>query len=219
MMTSGINGSGSNLRKGGSGPSTEHLRLTVDGGLLARFFKLMERGCKLQINKSVTIKELLCDQLGISEDYVDHRIQTIFLDGKAVDDVDTAIVASGSKLALSAAMPGLVGITFRKGGFYAALRSSISYTKTDDLVVKGGGEIVLKLFNMVAKELGPELLKKGIRIESHVFDHFVKRNAEDLKAAVTSVHFNDADIDVAALLEMNWDNRDIFLKVASEHKS
>jgi hypothetical protein len=52
-----------------------------------------------------------------------------------------------------------------------------------------------------------------------VFDQFVKRNAEDLKAAVTSVHFNDADIDVAALLEMNWDNRDIFLKVASEHKS
>ena len=219
MMTSGINGSGSNLRKGGSGPSIEHLRLIVDGGLIARFFKLLERGCRLQINKSVTIRELLCEQLGISEDYVDHRIQTIFLDGKAVDDVDTAIVASGSKLALSAAMPGLVGITFRKGGFYAALRSSISYSKTDDLAVKGGGEIILKLFNMVAKELGPDLLKEGIRIEGYAFHHFMQRNAEDLKAAVTSVHFNDEEIDVAALLEMNWDNRDIFLKVASDQKS
>ena len=218
-MTSSINGSGSNLPEGGSGPSIEHLRLTVDGGLIARFLKLIERGCKLQINKSVTIRDLLCGQLGIPEDYVDHRIQTIFLDGKAVDDVDTAIVASGSKLALSAAMPGLVGITFRKGGFYAALRSSISYTKTDNLITEEAGEIVLKLFNMVAKELGPELLAKGIWIEGSAFYHFLQRNAEDLKAASTSVHLNDEKIEVGALLEMNWENIDILLKVTSEQKS
>ena len=183
------------------------------------FRPILEQGFLVQISGNETVQNALCQQLGVAEKYLRDRVQTVFLNGKAVDDVDTAIVASGSKLALSAAMPGLVGITFRKGGFYAALRSSISYSKTDDLVVKGGGEIILKLFNMVAKELGPDLLKEGIRIEGYAFHHFMQRNAEDLKAAVTSVHFNDEEIDVAALLEMNWDNRDIFLKVASDQKS
>lgn len=214
-----LNDSRSNLREGDSDPSIKHLRLTVDGGLISRFFKLLERGCKIQIKKSITIRELLSQQLGISEDYVDNRIQTIFLDGKAVDDVDTASVENGSKLALSAAMPGLVGITFRKGGFYAALRSNISYTKTDNSIVKGAGEIVLKLFNMIAKELGPVLFEKGIRIEGHAFHQFILRNSEDLNAAGTSVHLNNEKIDVAALLEMNWKNTDISLKVIPEQKS
>ena len=212
------NSSKTELRGEGSGRSIEHLQLTVDGGLISRFFKLIERGCKFQIKKTITLRELLRDQLGISEDYVDNRIQTIFLDGKAVDDVDTAIVEKGSKLALSAAMPGLVGITFRKGGFYAALRSSISYRKRDNSSAKGAGEIVLKLFNMVAKELGPELLAKGIWIEGSAFYYFLQRNAEDLKAAGTSVHLNEAKMDVAALLEMNLENKDILLKVSPEQK-
>jgi hypothetical protein len=213
-----LNGSRSNPREGAPVPPIQHIRLIVEAGLISRFLKLTERGFKLQIKTGLTIRELLCQHLSISEDYVDNRIQTIFLDGKPVDDVDTASLENGSRLALSAAMPGLVGITFRKGGFYAALRSSISYTKTDNLIVKGAGEIVLKLFNMVARELGPELLEKGIRIEGHVFHHFMLRNSEDLKAASTSVHLNDKKIDVDGFLEMNWENTDIFLKITPEQK-
>jgi hypothetical protein len=214
-----LNGPRSNFPEVGSNPSIEHLRLTVDGGLISRFLKLVERGCKLQIKKSVTIRELLCQQLGISKDYVDNRIQTIFLDGKAVDDVDTATVENGSKLALSAAMPGLVGITFRKGGFYAALRETISYTKTGDSAIKGAGEIILKLFNLIAKELGPELLSTGIRIEGNAFQNFVLRNFEDLKSTCTSVHLNDAEIDVAKLKETKWKDQEVFLQVTSEAES
>ena len=116
-------------------------------------------------------------------------------------------------------MQGLVGITFRKGGFYAALRSSISYAKTDTLIVKGAGEIILKLFNLVAKELGPELLAKGIRIEGSAFYHFLQRNAEDLKAAGPLVLINDEKIEVSALLKMNWENTETFLQVTPEQKS
>ena len=85
--------------------------------------------------------------------------------------MDSAWVENGSKLALSAAMPGLVGVTFRKGGFYASLRNTITYSKTEASVVKGDGEIVLKLFNMVAKELGPAFLENGIRIDGNIFHH------------------------------------------------
>ena len=126
-----LNGSRSNPREGAPVPPIQHIRLIVEAGLISRFLKLTERGFKLQIKTGLNIRELLCQHLSISEDYVDNRIQTIFLDGKPVDDVDTASLENGSRLALSAAMPGLVGITFRKGGFYAALRETISYTKTE----------------------------------------------------------------------------------------
>jgi hypothetical protein len=211
-----LNGSRSNPREGAPVPPIQHIRLIVEAGLISRFLKLTERGFKLQIKTGLTIRELLCQHLSISEDYVDNRIQTIFLDGKPVDDVDTASLENGSRLALSAAMPGLVGITFRKGGFYAALRETISYTKTENPDFKGAGEIILKLFNMVAKELGPELLAKGIRIDGNAFQNFVLRNSADLKTACSSIHLNDVEIDAARLKEMKWEDQEVFVQVTSE---
>jgi hypothetical protein len=208
-----LNRSSSNPRDEAPDPSAQHLRLIVETTLIPRFLQLTERGFRLKIAASLSIRELLCQHLGISEDYVDNRIQTIFLDGKPVDDVDTAWVQNGSKLALSAAMPGLVGITFRKGGFYASLRDTISYKKAENSVSKGAGKVTLKLFNMVAKELGPEQLAKGIRIDGNAFQDFVLRNSEDLKTGCTSIHLNDDKADVAGLLKMNWKNTEIFLQV------
>jgi hypothetical protein len=197
----------------------QHLCLSVKANLISRFLKLLERGFRLKIEASLSIRELLCHHLGISEEYVDNRIQTIFLDGRPVDNVDTAWVENGSRLALSAAMPGLVGATFRKGGFYASLRNTISYTKTENSIFKGAGEIILKLFNMVAKELGPELLEKGIRIEGNAFQNFVLRNSEDLKTACISIHLNDEKTDVAGLLKTKWETEQVFLQVTSEKSS
>jgi hypothetical protein len=202
--------------KGPDQTTTDHLRICVDARLIPRFLKLLERGFKVKIAASLSIRQLLCHDFGISDEYVDNRIQTIFLDGRPVDNVDTAWVENGSKLALSAAMPGLVGATFRKGGFYASLRDSISYKKTENSVFKGAGEIILKLFNMVAKELGPELLAKGIRIEGNALQDFVSRNAADLRTACTSIQLNDDKADVAGLLKMDWKNTEIFLQVTSE---
>ena len=196
-----------------------HIRICVDASLISRFLKLTEHGFKLQIKTDLTIRELLCQHLGISGDYVDNRIQTIFLDGKSVDDVDSAWVENGSKLALSAAMPGLVGVTFRKGGFYASLRNTITYSKTEASVVKGDGEIILKLFNMVAKELGPAFLKNGIMVEGNIFQNFVLRNANDLKAACALIYLNDKKVNIIKLVEMNWDNKQVFLQVTSAEDS
>jgi hypothetical protein len=205
--------------KGPDQTATAHLRFYVDARLIPRFLKLPERGVKVKIAANLSIRELLCHDLGISEEYVDNRIQTIFLDGRPVDNVDTAWVENGSKLALSAAMPGLVGATFRKGGFYASLRDTISYKKTKNSVLKGAGEIILKLFNMVAKELGPDLLANGIRIEGNSFQDFVMRNSQDLKTACTSIHLNDAEIDADKLKEMKWEGQQVFVQVSSEKQS
>jgi hypothetical protein len=105
--------------------------------------------------------------------YVRERITTIFLDGKAVDDIDNAHLREGSTLALSAAMPGLVGATMRRGGYYAALRSAITHTETDVAVAGQITTIRIKLFNLLLPELGPELLRRGIMIgAAELADYF-----------------------------------------------
>ena len=122
----------------------------------------------MEINLGCSIRELLCDQLGLESNFLDNIIQTLFLDGKPVDDVDTAGVKNGSTLALSAAMPGLVGATMRKGGHYASFRHNISYENKRRVAVEDDrvGRIKLKLFNNMIKELGPHFLKRGVIFSS-----------------------------------------------------
>jgi len=197
----------------------QHLNLVVKANLISRFLNLIEQGFKLKIKAGLSIRELFCDQLGISDDYFDNRIQTLFLDGKPVDNVDTTRVYDGARIALSAAMPGLVGATFRKGGRYASFRGTISYSEAKNASVRGQGEITLKFFNMIAKELGPAFLQKGIIIEEKRFQDFALRNSEDLKADCNSIHLNDAEIDAAKLKEMKWEDQEVFLQVTSEKGS
>ena len=197
----------------------QHLNLVVKVNRVAVFLKLIESGFKLKIQTGLSIRELFCDQLDISDDYLDNRIQTIFFNGKPVDNVNTALVYNGARIALSAAMPGLVGAVFRKGGHYASFRHTISHSEAGDPNVKGDGEIVLKFFNMVAKELGPTFLKKGIVIEGKRFQDFVLKNSENLKPACTSIHLNDKKVDIAELEQMNLKNSEILLQVTSEKPS
>jgi hypothetical protein len=194
----------------------QHLNLAVKANLIARFLKFIELGFKLKIKAGLSIRELLCVHLGISDNYFENRIQTIFLDGMPVDNVDTAWVDDGARIALSAAMPGLAGATFRKDGPYASLRGTISYSKGKKTPVRGEATINLKFFNMIAKELGPVFLQKGIMVEGNTFQNFVLRNADDLKAACTLIYLNDEKVDIVKLVEMNWKNTEIFLQVTSE---
>ncbi|MBW2572658.1 MAG: hypothetical protein JRE61_09975, partial [Deltaproteobacteria bacterium] len=79
--------------------STINLELTVESDRLSLFSSLLGQGFTLKVRTGCSLRELLCVQLGVSADYVDQRIQTIFLDGKAVDNIDTAVVRHGSTLA------------------------------------------------------------------------------------------------------------------------
>ncbi|HXE98541.1 MAG TPA: hypothetical protein VN642_19215, partial [Dongiaceae bacterium] len=66
---------------------------------------------------------------------------------------------------LSAAMPGLVGATMRRGGFYAALRRGISHAAESKTAAGECGTVRLKLFNLLLTELGPLVLARGIILE------------------------------------------------------
>ena len=143
-----------------------HVELQVKPTSLSLFFPLFEKGVGLSAEIGCTLREFLCDQIGISNEYLDQRIQTLFLDARPVDDVDTAVIRDGATVALSAAMPGLVGATMRKGGRYAAFRQDISQCSEENGAdCTTTGRVILKMFNMVASELGSRLLEAGVEID------------------------------------------------------
>lgn len=143
----------------------KNLALTMIPDQLPTFFPLLQKGVTVPANVGCTLKSLLCDQFAIPTDYVTERITTIFLDNRPVDDLDRTIIQDGSRLTLSAAMPGLVGATMRRGGYYAALRQGISHVSDAGAAAGEGGMVRLKLFNLLLAELGPLVLARGLILE------------------------------------------------------
>jgi hypothetical protein len=82
----------------------------------ARLAGLLQSGFRLALATPCTVAAFLSDRLGLTPEFVAARIQTVFLDGLAVDDLVSALVRPGARLALSGALPGLVGATMRRGG-------------------------------------------------------------------------------------------------------
>ncbi len=148
----------------------------------------MEKGVVIPADTGCSLKAFLCGQLGFSEAYLDQRIQTLFLDSRPVDDVDEAVVRDGSTVALSAAMPGLLGATMRKGGRYATFRKGISVqTDATGKMEKKNGRVTIKLFNMVAKEVGVHLLKKGVEIKGQNLSRILHHDNDDLLPGIRKV--------------------------------
>lgn len=129
---------------------------------LPAFRALFQQGVGVTIQTGTSLEDLLCCQWQISHDYVMSRISTLFLDSKPVDDLPTAVVQDGATLALSGAMPGLIGATMRRGGVLASFRNGITYCETAKGDARGRGRITLKLFNLLIDELGPQFLARGI---------------------------------------------------------
>jgi len=192
------------------------LALIIKHALLPRFYQILGQGFSVNAQAGCSIKDFLCLNLGIDAKYLEERIQTIFLNGRAVDDVESAIVEDGSTLALSGPMPGLVGATLRKGGYYAAMRSQISHSKKTSPANNREGKIIIKLFNIIVKELGPAFLHNGIWITGKQLQEGMLPYWDKLKSEGVTIHLNGLGIDIEALAKVDWENKEVFLVVTSE---
>lgn len=146
--------------------SPTHISLVMETERLGDFFPIMQRGFFLTACLPCTVGNLLHEQFGLECAYILDRITTIFLDCKAIDNTDEAPVRDRSTIALSAAMPGVVGASMRRGSFYAAMRGPITCTEREIPSESFEGVVRVKLFNLLLPELGPVFLKRGIIITS-----------------------------------------------------
>jgi len=134
------------------------------------------------------------------------------LDGKAVDDIDSAIIKDGSTLALSAAMPGLVGATLRRGGHLAIFRSETTHREGKRAFSPREGMFVLKLFNLVANDLGPTFLKQGILARGEDFHGFLTSLPEEFWAGCKVAIVDGRAVGLDYLLGMKWlENYDLVM--------
>ena len=192
-----------------------NLSLTLEKSLITIFYQLLSKGFIIFAQTGCSVKELLCGQLGIQDDYLEERIQTIFLDHKTVDDAGSAVIQSGSNLALSAAMPGVLGATLRKGGWYAPMRRQISHEKGVASDKNEKGEVTVKLFNLIVRELGPLFLEQGIRVKGKDFFEIMARNENVLMAGCKKAIKNNNEIDPEKLMEVEWKGKQVFLQIKS----
>lgn len=154
-------------------PIDRSIELKLPTELLPIFFPLLMEGVEVEIETGISVKQLLIDQFGLTADYISSRITTMFLNSRAVDNAATALVQDGAVLALSGAMPGLVGATMRSGGFYAAMRGAMTYQNDGEIPLAKQGRIRLKLFNLLLEELGPRVLGRGILLSAERLQSFL----------------------------------------------
>ena len=143
------------------------------------FKALLQRGVGIPGGGGLKVREFLLETLGIDAGYVEEKLQTVFLDGHAVDDFDRAVVRPGAVLALSGAMPGLVGATMRRGGYYARMREGITHAEAD--TVEGGGEksfVIVKLFNRPLADLAETLADRPLLAPADALDALDPEAAE-----------------------------------------
>jgi hypothetical protein len=165
-------------RGGGSGgvfPPILDLTLSCDRIPMSEFEGLLQTGFSIRTPVGVSLSALLLNAFGLEAEYVADRIKTIFLDGRPVDDLERTIVRDGSTVSLSAAMPGLVGATMRRGGILAPLRSNISHRETGSPAPAGEGTVLVKLFNLVMADLGGRFLTRGVVVPApQLREHFAR---------------------------------------------
>ena len=173
-------------------PAAE-LQVMVGADRFWQFSRLLQQGIILWREVGCSLRSFLHDQLRLSPQFVEENIQTIFLNGKPVDDLDKAHVNEGCTLALSAAMPGLVGATMRRGGYYASLRARISYGPEGENVSSAAwGCVTLKLFNQVSNLLGKTFLQDSFFVKSKDLEDFIQwsRPTDDIKASLEGKPFD-----------------------------
>ncbi|MBU1180753.1 MAG: hypothetical protein KKF00_01005 [Proteobacteria bacterium] len=190
------------------------LLLSFEPGRIFIFFQLLENGFIIKDKVGCSVKEFLCNRMFIEQDYLDNRIQTIFLNGKPVDDVNSAIVKDGSSISLSAAMPGLAGATMRRGGTLASMRSGISHVPAETSEDSFEGKVTIKFFNLISKELGPEFLNRGIIIEGKTLSGFIGANRKIIEAGLFSAESGGVKIETEKLFDIKWEDKaELLLKV------
>jgi hypothetical protein len=198
--------------------NSTRLRLVLETSQCSVFHPLLQRGVAVEAPLGIPVRAFLSGELGLSRDYVENAIQTVFLNGKAVDDLDRAVIENGSTLALSAAMPGLLGATLRRGSFYAAMRSQISYRPPESRG-SGNGRILMKLFNLLLENVGPVLLKRGVWLGSRDLQEILGALPEDFRASIRHAELNQRAIDPIDLCAREWEGTEVFLRVAQVEES
>ncbi|MHC1697303.1 MAG: hypothetical protein AB9919_04380 [Geobacteraceae bacterium] len=183
------------------------INITPTTEQISRLCTLMHNGCYLKVECGKTMRDLLCNQFQIPFEYVRKDIKVIFLEYSPVDDIETAIIKDGATLALSAAMPGLVGAAMRRDGDLNWMRNGITYHEGETEHKEELGLIQMKLFNKVMADLGESFLRRGVYLQSKYLSEYLTRFTPDFWSEVIAITKNGETITSDELISFVKDRR------------
>lgn len=185
-------------------PDTILAQLSMETPALNMFSRLMQKGMNIQFTTGCSITEFLCGQLGITPEYLDSRIQTIFLEGKAVDAPESRALQDGANLSLAAAMPGLAGATLRRGGHFVGFRQGITDDASQGVQEACPGRLTLKLFNLLIKEIGPSLLERGVILSRQELHDLLAQYQADFMNHCRRAQAAGRELDLKEFYALKW---------------
>ncbi len=166
------------------------LRLDLAPGGIERLATLVQRGLVISLSGPVPLGDFLIRQAGFTPDYLTTTVQTIFVNGIPRDDLDSPI-GPGDRVALSAAMPGLAGAIFRRAGAHASLRSRPAAPPAGEPAEPW---IILKLFNRIGRDRGPDLLRQGFLIQGATLGRFLDRQGNRFPSLILSLSLDQTPL-------------------------
>jgi len=198
--------------------TTLAITLSASEDSLKGLLPLLQHGVEVAVDPGLTVSSLLTEHYSIDSLYAKHFISTIFLDGKPVDDPGSATLRDGATLALSGAMPGLVGAVLRSGSVLGSFRHSI--THHDDGADGGAGRVTLrvKLFNRVMRETGAAFLFRGITLPRALLADHLAGMDESFWKGIISADADGTPLEPDALREMvlRPEAEKVFLRASAE---
>jgi len=164
-------------------PQPHSLSIRASAQNLAGLAALAREGLGVSIAAGRSLRQTLAEDLGLGAECVECRIQTIFLDGSPVDDIDTDHARPGSALALAGALPGVAGICMQRKSRIGVFREGITHQSQDLPASQQSLRITLKLFNVIAEECLAQVLSRGVEVRSGRLAELLDANHEALAHA------------------------------------
>ncbi len=192
------------------------LRIPVDA--TKKYTTILQTGILEERNASTSIGDFLASLPGFTRQYVRERIETIFLNGLPVDDLETILSGPSPVLAISAAMPGLAGAIFRKNSFHAPLRTTapaplpVNAQPTEKIMIR------LKMFNVIASEKGGALRQNGCVLPSNSVLRFIGYRPQ-LFSNLLTLRCDDIPVGLDDLDSILHTSATIFLRIKEDHVS
>jgi len=164
-------------------PKPHSLSIRASAQNLAGLAALAREGLGVSIAAGRSLRQTLTDDLGLDAEFVECRIQTIFLDGSPVDDIDTDHARPGSALALAGALPGVAGICMQRDSRIGVFREGITHQSQGLPASQQSLRITLKLFNVIAEEALAQVLSRGVEVRCGRLAELLDANPQALAHA------------------------------------
>lgn len=172
---------------------------------------MLQKGFYVLSVEGRTVIEFLTEDCSINSGYIQQKIKTIFINGGPVDDIFNTRIKDGEEIALSGAMPGIVGAMMRIGSPYAPMRDNIT-VKPEEIINTGKKILVgLKLFNAILSDKGMDFLYNGILLtRQRLYDFFV-RNESEIRKNCIGISINGSYIETSLILDSFKNQKELIL--------